>query len=155
MNGDFSQGTTGWTAPSSCFNIDPNTLAPDGAATLELSNPASCSAAIALNSVKVSGGAQYTISGQIKTEDFLGANKDLGAMFFLFDFNRSPVVNGTTDWTSATMQHVVVPAGKTASFRLITYGTVTTGNAWFANMSVQQEIRQGCRCFSCIRTTAD
>ena len=27
MNGDFSQGTTGWTAPSSCFNIDPNTLA--------------------------------------------------------------------------------------------------------------------------------
>ena len=97
--------------------------------------------------MKVSGGAQYTISGQIKTEDFLGANKDLGAMFFLFDFNRSPVVNGTTDWTSATMQHVVVPAGKTASFRLITYGPVTTGNAWFANISVQQEIPPGLQMF--------
>ena len=40
-----------------------------------------------------------------------------------------------------------VTAGKTASFRLQTYGTIPTGNAWFANMSVQQEIPPGLQTF--------
>src|SRR5208283_4927968 len=58
VNGDFSQGTTGWTFPSTCFAIDPTTPAPNGAASLELSNPATCSKspAIAVNSLKIGGG---------------------------------------------------------------------------------------------------
>ena len=77
-----------------------------------------------------------------------------GAIFFLYDYNYSPVDNGTTDWTIATRQHVSVTAGKTASFRLQTYGTIPTGNAWFANLSVQQEIPPGWRLFCCTPTTA-
>ena len=149
VNGDFSLGTTGWSFPSTCFRLDPTTPAPNGAASLELTNPATCSKnpSLAINALEVGGGAVYTFSGQIKTENFTGANVDDGAIFDLFGYNRSPVVNGTTDWTSATRQHVSVTAGKTASFRLQTYGTIPTGNAWFANMSVQQEIPPGLQTF--------
>ena len=100
-----------------------------------------------MNSLKVAGGQVYTLSGQIKTEDFSGASLLDGAMFFLLGYDRSPILNGTTDWTSTTLQHVTVPAGKTASFRLQTYGTVPTGNAWFANLSLQQEIPPGLQMF--------
>jgi Abnormal spindle-like microcephaly-assoc'd, ASPM-SPD-2-Hydin len=150
VNGDFSQGTTGWAFPSTCFALDPTNPAPNGAASLELSNPATCSSlqpAIAINALKVAGGQAYTISGQIKTENFLGSSTDYGAIFFLFDFARSPILNGTTDWTSTTLQHVSVTAGKTASFRLEVYGSVPTGNAWFANMSLQQELPPGLQMF--------
>ena len=34
VNGDFSQGTAGWTFPSTCFSLDPTTPAPNGAASL-------------------------------------------------------------------------------------------------------------------------
>ncbi|MGB0062526.1 choice-of-anchor D domain-containing protein [Candidatus Binatus sp.] len=149
VNGDFSLGTTGWSFPSTCFSLDPTTPAPNGAASLELTNPATCSKnpSIAINALKVAGGQVYTISGQIKTEDFNGASALDGAIFFLYDYNYSPVDNGTTDWTIATRQHVSVTAGKTASFRLQTYGTIPTGNAWFANLSVQQEIPPGLETF--------
>ena len=54
VNGDFSQGTTGWTFSSKCFAIDPNTLAPNGAATLEMSDSGTCTSAtpIAKNSLE-------------------------------------------------------------------------------------------------------
>ena len=141
VNGDFSQGTTGWTFPSTCFRLDPATPAPNGAASLELSNPAvSCKYPIAVNALAVSGGQMYTLSGQLKTEDFTGLESYAGAMFLLFDYRHSPILNGTNDWASVTLQHVPIPAGKPASVRLQTYGAVQTGNAWFANLSLQQEI---------------
>ena len=58
-----------------------------------------------MNSLKVSGGQVYTLSGQIKTGSFVGTKSDAGAMFDLLGFGRSPIINGTTDWTSATLQH--------------------------------------------------
>ncbi len=141
-NGDFSQGTVGWKLYSPCFSIDLTTVAPNGAATLELTNPATCgkNAAIAVNSLKVSGGEVYTLSGQIKTEDFVGTKSSAGAMFNLGEYGVSPIMNGTADWTTTTLQHLPVPSGTTSSVRLQTYGQVPIGNAWFANMSLQQEI---------------
>jgi hypothetical protein len=141
VNGDFSQGTTGWTLPSTCFGVDPTTAAPNGAATLELSNPStSCKYPIALNSVKVTGGRVYTLSGQIKTEDFMGAKSSAGATFTIYGYAEAPIINGTTDWATATLEHVTVPPGKTPQVGLQTWGTVPTGHAWFANMSLLQEI---------------
>jgi hypothetical protein len=61
-------------------------------------------------------------------------------MFDLFGYARSAVPNGTTDWTTSTMQHIAVPAGVNTSFRLQTYGAMSSGSAWFANLSLQQEI---------------
>ena len=142
VNGDFSQGTAGWTffGPS-CFSIDSTTPAPNGAASLEMS-PATCGIfdPIAKNSLKVVSGQIYTLSGQLKTENFTGSKSSNGAMFFLLGHGRSPILNGTNDWATTTLQHLSVPAGDNSSVRLQTYGSVQTGNAWFANMSLQQEI---------------
>ncbi len=147
-NGDFSDGTVGWKNLSTCFSIDPTTLAPNGAATLEMS-PATCGnpMPIAVNSLTVSGGQAYTISGQIKTEDIVGTKSFAGAVFALSGYTRSPIINGTTDWTTATVQHLTVPSGKSSSVHLQTYGSVPTGNAWFANLSLQQEIPPGLQMF--------
>ena len=141
VNGDFSQGTAGWKFSAPCFSIDPTTPAPNGAASLEM-RPAACGvfAPIAKNSLIVVSGQVYTLSGQLKTENFMGNKSWAGAMFFLLGHGRSPILNGTNDWTTATMQHLSVPAGDSSSVRLQTYGAVPTGNAWFANMSLQQEI---------------
>ena len=149
MNGDFSLGITGWTFPSTCFALDPTTPAPNGGASLELSNPATCSKnpAIAINSRTVGGGQEYTLSGQIKTEDFVGVNSIAGAMFDLPFYADSPIMNGTTDWAATTLQHLTVPSGKSSSVRLQTYDSVPTGNAWFANLSLQQEIPPGLQMF--------
>ena len=149
VNGDFSLGTTGWTFPSTCFALDPTTVAPNGGASLELSNPATCSKnpAIAINSLTVGGGEEYTLSGQIKTEDFIGVNSIAGAMFDLPFYADSPIMNGTTDWAATTLQHLTVPSGKSSSVRLQTYDSVPTGNAWFANLSLQQEIPPGLQMF--------
>jgi len=150
VNGDFSDGTEGWKLYSPCFNLDPATPAPNGAASLELSSPASCApnTPMALNSLSVGGGQVYTLSGQIKTENFTGSSKDDGAMFALyFEFAGSPIFNGTTGWTTTTLQHVPVTSGKTASVRLETYGSVPTGKAWFANLSLQREIPPGLQMF--------
>ncbi len=149
VNGDFSDGTSGWKFPSTCFAIDPTTLAPNGAASLELSNPATCSKnpSIAVNLLEISSGDIYTLSGQIKTENFTGSNKDAGAVFTLFGYGRSPTAIGTTDWTTTTLQHLPVPSGAISSVRLDTYDPVQTGNAWFANMSLQQEIPPGLQMF--------
>jgi hypothetical protein len=148
VNGDFSQGTVGWAIPS-CFAIDPTTLAPNGAASLELTNPATCSkyTPIALNSLTVAGGQLYTLSGQIKTENFTGLKSYDGAIFDLFGYGDSPVMSGTTDWSTTTLQHVPVASGERSSVRLQTYGAVTTGDAWFANLSLQQEIPPGLQMF--------
>ena len=142
VNGDFSLGTTGWSFPSTCFSLDPTTPAPNGAASLEYSNPGTCSRnpPIAVNSFKVPGGQMYTLSGQIKTQDFIGLESYAGAIFLLYIHNRSPIIQGTTDWTTATLPHLSVASGTTSSVRLQTYGAVPTGNAWFANLSLQQEI---------------
>jgi hypothetical protein len=148
INGDFSQGTSGWSFPATCFGIDPATSAPNGAASLLFNNPATCShTPIAVNALKVSGGAVYTLSGQVKTENFVGTNSIAGAVFYLYDFARSPIFKGTTDWTTATVQHVSIPSGKTASLRLQTYDPVQNGSAWFANMSLRQEIPPGLQMF--------
>src|ERR1700722_6777761 len=142
VNGDFSQGTTGWTLASNCFAVDPTTLAPNGAASLLMSDSAACNDAtpIAVNSMKVTSGQVYTLSGQIKTVDVVGGSSVDGAMFDLLGYGRSPITNGTTDWTSTTLQHITVPVGVNTSVRLQTYGPVTSGDAWFANLSLQQEI---------------
>jgi hypothetical protein len=142
VNGDFSQGTTGWGLSNNCFAIDPANPAPNGAASLEMSDSGACGTAapIAKNSLTVTSGQLYTLSGQFKTENFIGTKTDAGAMFDLFGYGRSPVLNGTTDWTSTSLPHLTVPAGAITSVRLQTYGLVPTGSAWFANMSLQQEI---------------
>ena len=142
VNGDFSQGTAGWTLYSPCFSLDPTVLAPNGAASLELSNPATCShlPAIAKNSFIAGGGKVYTLGGQMKTENFLGSSTLDGAIFDLLGSGRSDTLTGTTDWTTTTLQHLSVPAGKNTTVRLQTYGSVPSGNAWFANLSLQQEI---------------
>src|SRR5258708_18876503 len=67
VNGDFSQGTNGWSFPSGCFFIDANTVASNGAPAFELTNPTTCShLPIAVNSLQVSGGKTYTFAGQTK-----------------------------------------------------------------------------------------
>ena len=68
-------------------------------------------------------------------------------MFDLFGYGRSPVLTGTNGWTSTTLQHMSVPAGVNTSVRLQTYDPVTTGDAWFANISVQPEIPPGLQMF--------
>ena len=67
-NGNFSAGTAGWTNLGACFAIDPTTLAPNGAATLEMSLSTTCATPIAVSS-KVPSGATYTFSGQIMTNN--------------------------------------------------------------------------------------
>ncbi|MGA9723295.1 MAG: hypothetical protein WBQ86_12635, partial [Candidatus Binatus sp.] len=149
VNGDFSQGTTGWTFASTCFAIDPATLAPNGAATLEVTNLATCGTnlPVAKNALKVSSGQMYTLSGQLKTENFVGAKPSDGAFFDLLGYGRSPDLSGTNDWTSAVLPHLSVPSGDNTSVNLATYGVVPTGNAWFANLSLQQEIPPGLQMF--------
>ncbi len=113
-------------------------------------NPATCSTLrrIAMNSLNVAGGQVYTLSGQIKTEDFCSARRLAPARCsMLFGFARSPITTAPLDWTTTTLQHVTVPAGTTPSVRLQTYGPVDTGSAWFANMSLQQEIPPGLQTF--------
>ena len=149
LNGDFSQGTTDWTFSSACFSIDPTTPAPNGAASLELSQLASCTSLtpFAMNSLKVISGQVYTLSGQLMTENFTGLKSYDGAIFDLFGYGRSPDLSGTTDWTTTTLQHLSVPSGGSSSVRLGTYGAVPSGSAWFANMSLQQEIPPGLQMF--------
>ena len=142
VNGNFAQGTTGWSFPATCFHIDPTTTAPNGAAAFELINPSTCShlAAVAVNSLDVPGGALYRFSGQLKTKDLVSAENTDGAIFSLFGYARSQALRGTTNWITVTRPHVTIPAGITSDVRLQTYGQVLTGDAWFANMSLQQEI---------------
>jgi hypothetical protein len=142
VNGNFSQGTAGWSMPSACFSIDPTTPAPNGAASLLMSDTAACNdeTPVAVNSLKVKSGQIYTLIGELKTENLVAASSVDGAMFDLLGYGRSPITNGTTDWTSTTLQHITVPAGANTSVRLQTYGAVTSGDAWFANLSLQQEI---------------
>jgi len=149
VNGDFSQGTTGWTFSSPCFSLDPTTVAPNGAASLEMSQLATCTsfAPIAKNSLAVISGQEYTLSGELMTEDLVGSKSVDGADFDLFGYGRSPIMTGTTDWTTTTVQHLTVPSGVNSSVRLQTYGAVPTGSAWFANMSLQQEIPPGLQMF--------
>jgi hypothetical protein len=150
VNGDFSQGLLGWKAVpnNTCFTIDPTTLAPNGAVSLEFSNPPTCNhTPIAVNSYTVGGGEIYTFSGQLKTENLVGVNSSAGAVFALTGHARSPILNGTNDWTMVTLPHLSVAAGTTSSVRLQTYDQVLSGSAWFANMSLQQEIPPGLETF--------
>lgn len=148
VNGDFSQGTTGWSFQPTCFTIDPSTPAPNGGASLLFNNPPTCShTPIAVNALKVQGGAVYTISGQVKTQDFVDSAAGGGAMFFLYYFAYSPIFNGTHDWTSVTDQHVTIPSGVSGSVRLQTYDPAVSGSVWFANMSLQQEVPPGLQTF--------
>ena len=142
LNGDFSQGMAGWAVPSGCFSLDLTTHAPNGAASMLMSDSAACndSTPVAVSSLKVASGQVYTLSGELKTEGLVGTKSYAGAMFDLLGYARSPIMNGTTDWTTTTMQHVSVPAGVNTSIRLQTYGAITNGDAWFANLSLQQEI---------------
>ncbi len=142
VNGDFSQGTAGWTFPGACFSLDPNTPSPDGGASFLMSDSTACNntAPVAINSLKVTSGQEYTLSGQLKTVSLVGTKSYAGAMFDLLGYGRSAIVNGTTDWTDTTLRHITVPAGANTSVRLQTYGAVTSGSAWFANLSLQQEI---------------
>ncbi len=147
-NGNFAAGTTGWTNLATCFAIDPSTLAPNGAATLKMSLSETCDTPIAISS-KVPSGATYTFSGQIMTDDVASATvPDAGAYMTLYGNSNSPIVKGTTGWTTILNQHVVIPATKPATtVHLQTYDPVTAGDAWFANISVQQEIPPGLQMF--------
>jgi Abnormal spindle-like microcephaly-assoc'd, ASPM-SPD-2-Hydin len=142
VNGDFSQGTNTWTFPSNCFSLDPNTPSPNGGASFLMSNSTACNNAtpVAINSLKVTNGQVYTLSGQLKTVGLVGTKSYAGAMFDLLGFGRSAIMKGTTDWTTTILQHITVPAGMITSVRLQTYGAITSGSAWFANLSLEQEI---------------
>jgi hypothetical protein len=147
-NGNFAAGTTGWTNLGSCFAIDPTTLAPNGAATLEMSLSTTCDAPIAISS-KVPSGATYTFSGQMMTNDVVSPTvPGAGAYATLYGNSNSPIVKGTTGWTTFTNPHVVIPSTqKATNVRLQTYDPVPTGDAWFANLSVQPEIPPGLQTF--------
>ncbi len=147
-NGNFAAGTTGWTNLATCFAIDPTTLAPNAAATLEMSLSTTCDAPIAVSS-KVPSGATYTFSGQIMTDDVMSATvPGAGAYATLYGNSNSPIVNGTTGWTTFLNPQIVIPATQPATnVRLQTYDPVTMGDAWFANISVQQEIPPGLQMF--------
>ena len=141
VNGNFAQAATGWSFPATCFHIDPTTTAPNGAAAFELTNPSTCYLpAVAVNSFDVPGGAVYRLNGQLKTKDLIGSKTTDGAIFSLFGYARSQVVRGTTNWITVTRPHITIPAGNMSAVRLQTYGSGLTGDAWFANMSLQQEI---------------
>jgi len=147
-NGNFAAGTTGWTNLATCFAIDPSTLAPNGAASLKMSLSPNCDTPIAISS-KVPSGATYTFSGQIMTDDVVSATvPDAGAYMTLYGNSNSPIVKGTTGWATILNPHIVIPATKPATtVHLQTYDPVTTGDAWFANISVQQEIPPGLQMF--------
>ena len=147
-NGNFAAGTAGWTNLATCFAIDPTTLAPNGAATLEMSLSTTCDAPIAVSS-KVPSGATYTFSGQIMTDDVMSSTvPGAGAYATLYFASNSPIVNGTTAWQTFQYQHIVIPSTQgPTDVRLQTYDPVTTGYAWFANISVQQEIPPGLQTF--------
>lgn len=147
-NGNFATGTAGWTNLGTCFAIDPTTLAPDGAPTLEMSLSTTCATPIAVSS-KVPSGATYTFSGQIMTSDVMSSTiPNAGAYANLYFASNSPIFRGTTGWQTFQNQHIVIPATQPATnVRLQTYDPVTTGNAWFANISVQQEIPPGLQTF--------
>jgi hypothetical protein len=143
VNGDFSLGTTGWKLATSCFSLDSTTPAPNGAISLKLTNPATCSvnAPVAVNSFQAAGGQLYTLSGQIKTDDLTNGNVKDGAVFEMLGAGRTQSYNGTADWTTATLQQLSVATGQTANLRLGTYGyPLPSGTAWYANLSLQQEM---------------
>jgi len=140
VNGDFSNGTTGWKMPSACFSLDSTTPAPNGAVSLKLTNPSTCSP-VAVNSFQATGGQIYTLTGQVKTEDLTNGNTKDGAVAELLGVGRSQSFNGTADWTTATLAQLSVVPGTTASVRLGTYGyPQPTGDAWYANLSLQQQL---------------
>jgi hypothetical protein len=147
-NGNFAAGIAGWTNLATCFAIDPTTLAPNGAATLEMSLSSTCDAPIAVSS-EVPSGATYTFSGQIMTDDVMSSTVPAaGAYADLYFASNSPIVNGTTGWQTFQNQHIVIPGTQgPTNVRLQTYDPVTTGDAWFANISVQQEIPPGLQTF--------
>jgi hypothetical protein len=140
-NGNFAAGITGWSNLATCFAIDPNTLAPDGAATLKMSLSKTCDAPIAVSS-QVPSGATYTFSGQMMTDGVVSATvPDAGVYVNLYGNSSSPILKGTTGWTTFVNPDVVIPSTQKATdVRLQTYDPVPTGNAWFANISVQPEI---------------
>src|ERR1700735_689814 len=94
VNGDFSQGTAGWTFPSACFSLDPTTQSPDGGASFLMSDSTACNntTPVAINSLKVTSGQEYTLSGQLKTVSLVGAKSYDGAMFDLLGYGRSAIV---------------------------------------------------------------
>jgi hypothetical protein len=147
-NGNFAAGTTGWTNLGTCFAIDPTTLALDGAATLKMSLSTTCATPIAVSS-KVPSGATYAFGGQIMTNGVMSSTvPNAGAYADLYFASNSPIVNGTTGWTTFLNQHIVIPATQPATnVRLQTYDPITNGDAWFANISVQQEIPPGLQTF--------
>ena len=142
-NGDFSAGTTGWRFQTTCFSIDPTNPAPNGASSLMLANANVCSKwdPLATNSVTGQGGTTYTISGEMKTLDLTSTNINSGARFDLFFAGATPTLNGTNDWTSYTLPHLQVTPGTKSAFQLAAYQyPLPSGQAWFANLSMQQEI---------------
>ena len=149
VNGDFSLGTTGWSFPSTCFGLDPTTPAPNGGASLELTNPGLAILAPADRDQHARRRRRAGVHDQRPDQDrrFQRRESARRRNVLLYDYNYSPVVNGTTDWTSATRQHVSVTAWQD---RVVPPGDLRhhpTGNAWFANLSVQQEIPPGLQTF--------
>ena len=147
-NGNFANGTAGWTNLGACFAIDPNTLAPNGAATLKMSLSTTCDAPIAVSS-QVPSGATYTFSGQMMTDDVVSATVPAAGVYAnLYGNSSSPILNGTTGWTTFVNPDIVIPSTqKSTAVHLQTYDPVTTGDAWFANISVQPEIPPGLQMF--------
>ena len=101
-----------------------------------------------MNSSSVRAGQIYTLSGQDQDGRFHRRESLRGRDFHSIGYGRSPIINGTTDWTSIDLASMCPsPPARPASFRLQTYDPVPTGNAWFANMSLQQEIPPGLQTF--------
>jgi hypothetical protein len=146
VNGDFSQGTSGWTFSGTCFSVDPATVAPNGAASLEMS-PAACGnlAPIAINSLKVSGGAVYTLSGQLKTEDFMSSNRYAGHLSWPALPTGPQRLCNICRYPRATLRPCA--SRPTNRYRPGTHGLQTC--------RCNGKHRRACRCSCCTRTTAD
>jgi hypothetical protein len=150
-NGDFSAGTSGWVISkpaANCFSVDSDTTLPNGAASLHFNDPAACKVTSTINATRFAGPASYTLSGQIKTDNLVSSNAEAGVRFGLSFAGFAPTFSGTNDWTTETVQHIAVPAGVSRPLYLGTYkDPVPTGDAWFANLSVQQELPPALQCF--------
>jgi len=92
-----------------------------------------------LQTVNLDPGANYLLSGWIKTENVAhNEGVDAGANLNLFGtFNRTRGVFGTSDWTYAGMPFNSGESGEvTISARVGFFAGTTTGTAWFDDLQV-------------------
>jgi hypothetical protein len=141
VNGDLRSGLEGWTLISpSCFSLDGS----GDSASLRLQEPCAQRFPSAQNNLKFPPGL-YTISAEIKTQTTLTVPKRPGGTrirLLELPANKwaiTPLIAGTTDWTSAVKEHAEVAEGSVGNFRAETLGPVA-GTSWFRKFSARREL---------------